>query len=94
MLCVYVSDLKTKSFKNSNGVDCVSKYYDLTLLSSNGYPTRERVDEQVLIDFGLNKPTDLVNMDINLFYSKRTFLKDGKPIVFYYVSLIQRVDYE
>lgn len=91
MKCVYVSDLKTKTFKTSTGTDRENRYYELTLLSSNGYPTRERVGEDVLIDFGLHTPNDLVGSDINLYYSKRSFIKDNKPNVFYYVSLIQLV---
>lgn len=92
MKCVYVSDLKFKDFKTSNGSNGSQRFYELTLLSDNGYPTRERVDEEVLINFGLNNPTDLVGMDINLYYSKRSYLKDGKPCAFYYVSLLQEVD--
>lgn len=91
MKCVYVSDLKTKTFKTSNGTLKETRYYELTLISSNGYPIRERVGEDVLIDFGLSKPNDLIGLDINLYFSKRSFIKDNKPNVFYYVSLIQQV---
>lgn len=94
MKCVYVSDLNVKNFKTSNGSNLSQRFYDITLLSSNGYPSRERVDEQVLINFGLHNVTDLVGMNINLFYSKRTYLKDGKPSFFFYVSLIQESDNE
>lgn len=91
MKCVYISDLKTKTFNSSNGSNCESRYYDLTLISDSGYPTRERVGEDVLINFGLNKPKDIVGLDIILYYSKRTYIKDNKPGVFYYVSLIQSI---
>lgn len=89
MKCVYVSDLKIKEFTSSNGSNVSQRFYNLTLLSKNGYATSERVDESVLINFGINNPIDLVGMDIDFFYSKRSYLKDGKSCFFYYVSLIQ-----
>lgn len=94
MKCVYVSDLKVKDFISSNGSNGSHRFYELTLLSKNGFASRERVDEQVLINFGINNPSDLIGIDINLFYSKRTYLKDGKPCFFYYVSLIQEVSFD